>query len=57
MSLIINKIRNLLNSINVDKLTFIHINKYVMHWPKEKKHGSSTDEIKNINEKHLSNEK
>lgn len=37
MNLIINKICNSLNAINVDKLMFIYINKCALHWQKEKR--------------------
>ena len=51
MNLIMNKIRNTLNVINVNKLMFIHMNERALHRSKEKKH--KLYEIENINEEHL----
>ena len=49
-----NKTRNSLNSINVNKLTFIHINERAMHRPKKKKNKQLFDKIdENINEEYL----
>ena len=51
MNLIMNKTRNTLNAISVNKLMFIHMNERALHRPKEKKH--RLYEIENIDEKHL----
>ena len=54
MNLIMSKTRNSLNSINVDKLTFTHINERDMHRSKKKKNKQLFDEIdENINEEYL----
>ena len=52
MNLIMNKTRNLLGSINVDKLMFIYMNDRTLHRPKDT-HERLRFVGVNINEKHL----
>ena len=52
MNLIMNKIRNTLTAVNVDKLMFIHMNECALHRSK-KKNKQQSDKNEDINEKYL----